>query len=360
MLTLPTRQAFKSADELGAEARNAEVLNDAQADDTNQSIVARLFDHLADTFYVKKLSGKKCIRRAMLKALGLICRYFPAMMEQTCVTVGSRRLDVLTNLLTVPAEDEEDRILTGRLEGLQHALHVVQFVEVAGTPEKIRLIYSHICEILSKLAKVSERGGEFHQQFAALELFAAHSNLFKEVLVDPSDLKNLCDVRLHDLLQACVHRNDDVHTKAMEAYDAWLGCIRQRLVADAQQGWNVVALASMIKTFDKYLKGDNARSRCVSLRGFGSFAAPIKAIKGEPYLLQLWVNLTSYMTGILGHGDQDSQVKVSYQLPSLIIAFCGLLSEMSQVRPPSSFPPRPPSSFRDPIGDDDLHYGSHT
>ena len=257
------------------------------------------------------------IKRAKLEALGLICRHFPVVMVLS-------RLAILTELLTVPEAKEEDQALTGRLEGLQHALHVAKFVV---SSDRIKKIYSQICTILKSLDELAR----YHQPLAALELFAAHSDLFKEALVDPSDPKGCVDV-CRNLLKACVHANKDVHSKALKAYDAWLGCIRHRLAADAHQNWAKDALVSMIEELNTYLSKPDARSRCISLRGFGSFAAPIKATKGEEYLARLWADLTSYMTSILGHGDEDSREEASQQLPSLIVAFCGLLSEMSQVR----------------------------
>ena len=62
----------------------------------------------------------------------------------------------------------------------------------------------------------------------------------------------------------------------------------------------------MIEALKTYLSKPDARSRCITLRGFNSFAAPIKATKGEEYLALLWANLTSYMTSILGQLSEDS------------------------------------------------------
>ena len=98
------------------------------------------------------------------------------------------------------------QVIFGHLEGLQHALHVVKFVVRSNGIQKI---YLQICTILKSHDKLAR----YHQQLAALELFAAHSNLFKEALVDPSGLKGCVDV-CHNLLKACVHTKEEEHSKA--------------------------------------------------------------------------------------------------------------------------------------------------
>ncbi len=302
------------------ETRGSKMLNQKDGED--------LFDAIAKSFYVGKKDIGVGIRRQKLRALGLISERFPDIMEGICTPVGNSRLISLINLLesslkSSESDKKEQQVLTGCLEALRFALgrgeFVTLFVKKAGT---LKSVYNCMYSALEEL--ISGKLNRYHLPIAALHLFAVQTELFKDLMFVASESSN-CVSLCKMLLEACRHQNKDVNSKALKAYEAFLGCARERLIG------NRAALEQMCKLFQELLKSD-ARSRCLSLRGFGSFAAAIKSIESNDYLDKQWGQLAKYMESVLGQGEDVERDEVNLQLPALIIAFADIVLALDQVR----------------------------
>ena len=293
----------------------------------NQNDGEDLFDAIAKSFYVGKKDIGVGIRRQKLRALGLISERFPDIMKGMCTPIGNPRLTSLINLLesnlkASESDKKEQQVLTGCLEALLFALRsgefASSFVKKAGT---LKLVFTCMYSALEELN--AGRLSRYHLPIAALHLFSDQTELFKDFIVVDSESSN-CVSLCKMLLEACRHQNKDVNSKALKAYETFLGCAKERLIG------NRAALENMCKLFQDLLKSD-ARSRCLSLRGFGSFAAAIKSIESNEYLDKQWGQLAKYMESVLGQGEDVERDEVNLQLPALIIAFADIVLALDQV-----------------------------
>jgi hypothetical protein len=287
-----------------------------------------LFDAIAKSFYVGKKDIGVGIRRQKLRALGLISERFPDIMKGICTPVGNPRLTSLMNLLesnlkASESEKKEQQVLTGCLEALRYALESSEFFSLfVKKPGTLKLVYTCMYSALEDL--IAGKLSRYHLPIAALHLFAVQTNLLKDLMFDDSEASN-CVTLCKMLLEACRHQNNDVYPMAHKAYEAFLGCAREQLIG--KRG----AIEQLCKQFQELLKAD-ARSRCLSLQGFGSFAAAIKSIESNDYLDKQWGQLAKYMEGVLGQGEGGERDEVNLQLPSLINAFADIVLALDQVR----------------------------
>lgn len=289
-----------------------------------------LFDALARSFYQGRKDIGVGIRRQKLRALGLIAERFPDIMKNVCSQIGRPRTQVLLELLESnikgsESDKKEQQVLTGCLEAISYAVSVPEFVTAffEKKPENAKLIFGCVYSALEEL--VAGNLNRYHLPIAALQLFASHTEHFKNVLMNPGTLQRVNVVSMCKmLLESCRHHNRDVSSKALKAYEAFLGSVRSMLVG------NKAVVLQICVQFQELLKAD-PRSRCLSLRGFGSFATAIKSIESNEYLNDLWAQLANYMENVLGRGEDLEREEVTMQLPALIVAFADILLELDQV-----------------------------
>ena len=289
---------------------------------------AQLFDALANSFFKGKKDTAVGIKRQKLRALGLVSERFPNIMDRVCAEVGRPRIKVLVELLGLNikqamSDKKEQQMLTGCLEGLSYAVSVLDFVKAFFTESSgnAKLIFTCICSALEEL--VAGKLNRYHLPIAALQLFAGHAGLFKDALF--AGLGRLNSVSFCKmLLDSCRHHNKEVSSKALKAYESFLGSARSELLGKRE------ILTQICAQFQELLRLD-ARSKCLSLRGYGSFAAAIKSIESEAYLKDLWVELAAYMDSVIGLSDDLEHDEVNLQLPALITAFGDILIELDQV-----------------------------
>jgi hypothetical protein len=292
----------------------------------------QLFDAIARSFYQGRKDIGVGIRRQKLRALGLIAERFPEILKGVCSQIGRSRTQVLVELLesnikTSENDKKEQQVLTGCLEAISYGASVDDFVSAffGRKPENVEKIFGCIFAALEEL--VAGNMNRYHLPIAALQLFASHTEFFSDVMAKPIDQNKLNVVSMCKmLLESCRHHNKDVSSKALKAYEAFLGSVRSTLIGNR----NVVS--QLCAQFHDLLQAD-PRAKCLSLRGYGSLASAIKSVESNEVLSDLWIRLAAYMESVLGRGEELEREEVTMQLPTLIVAFADILLVMEQVSP---------------------------